>query len=71
MEEFLEKVRALLGPDAPTVDAGELEAVLELARVAAHSSERRAAPVTAYLVGMALAGAAAPARAAGSWNGPG
>jgi len=64
MEEFLEKVRALLGPDAPTVDAGELEAVLELARVAAHSSERRAAPVTAYLVGMALAGAAPEAREA-------
>jgi hypothetical protein len=39
--------------------------VLELARVVAHApgSERRAAPVTAYLVGLALAGAAPEARA--------
>jgi Domain of unknown function (DUF6457) len=64
MEEFLAKVRSLLGPDAPTVTAGEIEAVLELARVAAHTSERRAAPVTAYLVGMAVAGAAPEAREA-------
>jgi hypothetical protein len=32
--------------------------------VAAHSSERRAAPVTAYLAGMAVAGAAPEAREA-------
>jgi hypothetical protein len=64
VEEFLEKVRDLLGADAPSMDAGEIEAVLELARVAAHSSERRAAPVTAYLVGMAVAGAAPEAREA-------
>jgi hypothetical protein len=64
MEEFLAKVRSLLGPDAPSVTDGEIEAVLELARVAAHSSERRAAPVTAYLVGMAVAGAAPEAREA-------
>jgi hypothetical protein len=64
MEEFLEKVRGLLGPDAPTLDEGEIEAVLELARVAAHSSERRAAPVTAYMVGLAVAGAAPEAREA-------
>ncbi len=64
MEEFIEKVRVLLGPNAPSADADEVEAVLELARVAAHASERRAAPVTAYLVGMAVAGAAPEARAA-------
>jgi hypothetical protein len=64
MEEFLAKVRSLLGPDAPSVTGGEIEAVLELARVAAHTSERRAAPVTAYLVGMAVAGAAPEAREA-------
>ncbi|HYT25981.1 MAG TPA: DUF6457 domain-containing protein [Actinomycetota bacterium] len=64
MEEFLEKVRGLLGPDAPTVGEGEVEAVLELARVAAHASERRAAPVTAYMVGLAVAGAAPEAREA-------
>ncbi|HZD02015.1 MAG TPA: DUF6457 domain-containing protein [Actinomycetes bacterium] len=64
MEEFIEKVRVLLGPSAPSIGADEAEAVLELARVAAHASERRAAPVTAYLVGMAVAGAAPEARAA-------
>jgi hypothetical protein len=64
MEEFIEKVRSLLGPGAPAVGPGEIEAVLELARVAAHSSERRAAPVTTYLVGMAVAGAAPEAREA-------
>jgi hypothetical protein len=46
------------------VDADEAEAVLELARVVAHGSERRAAPVTAYLLGLAVAGAAPEARAA-------
>lgn len=64
MEEFIDKVRVLLGPNAPGVGADEVEAVLELARVAAHASERRAAPVTAYLVGMAVAGAAPEARTA-------
>lgn len=64
MEEFIEKVRSLLGPAAPAVSDGEIEAILELARVAAHSSERRAAPVTTYLIGMAVAGAAPEAREA-------
>ena len=64
MEEMLEKVRSLLGPDAPSVGKDEAEAVLELARVVAHASERRAAPVSAYLVGLAVAGAAPEARAA-------
>jgi hypothetical protein len=62
MEEFIEKVRSLLGPDAPKIEEGEIEAVLELARVAAHSSERRVAPITTYLIGMAVAGAAQEAR---------
>jgi hypothetical protein len=64
MDEMLEKIQSLLGPDAPTVDEDEAEAILELARVVAHASERRAAPVSAYLVGLALAGAAPEARAA-------
>jgi hypothetical protein len=64
VHEMLEKVRSLLGPDAPSVRDDEAEAVLELARVVAHASERRAAPVSAYLVGMAVAGAAPEARAA-------
>jgi len=63
-EEFLEKVRTLLGPGAQGAAPGEIEAVLELARVAAHASERRAAPVATYLAGMAVAGAAPEAREA-------
>ncbi|HEV8425111.1 MAG TPA: DUF6457 domain-containing protein [Actinomycetes bacterium] len=62
LNEFLERVRSLLGPNPPVVGQGEIEAILELARVAAHSSERRAAPVTAYLAGLVLAGAAPEAR---------
>jgi hypothetical protein len=61
MQEMLDKVRALLGPGAEGVSEDEAEAVLELARVVAHASERRAAPVSAYLAGLALAGTA-PAR---------
>jgi hypothetical protein len=64
LNDFIERVRSLLGPNPPSVGPGEVEAVLELARVAAHSAERRAAPVTAYLAGMAVAGAAPEAREA-------
>jgi hypothetical protein len=64
LEEFLERVRSLLGPNPPTVGPGEVEAILELARVAAHASERRAAPVTTYLAGLVLGGAAPEAREA-------
>ena len=53
LEAFLERVRSLLGPNPPAVGPGEVEAILELARVAAHTAERRAAPVTAYLAGPA------------------
>jgi hypothetical protein len=64
LNEFIERVRSLLGPNPPGIGPGEVEAVLELARVAAHSAERRAAPVTAYLAGMVVAGAAPEAREA-------
>jgi hypothetical protein len=64
LNEFIERVRSLLGANPPSVGAGEVEAVLELARVAAHTAERRAAPVTAYQAGMAVAGAAPEAREA-------
>jgi Domain of unknown function (DUF6457) len=64
LDGFLERVRSLLGPNPPAVSAGEVEAILELARVAAHTAERRAAPVTAYLAGLVLGGAASEAREA-------
>jgi hypothetical protein len=64
LEQFLERVRSQLGPNPPAVTPGEIEAILELARVAAHTSERRAAPVTTYLAGLVLGGAAPEAREA-------
>jgi uncharacterized protein DUF6457 len=64
LQEFLERVRSQLGPNPPAVGQGEVEAILELARVAAHASERRAAPVTTYLAGLVLGGAAPEAREA-------
>ena len=52
-------------PDAATVpSAGEQTAILDLARVAAHASERIAAPISAYLVGLALRELPADERAA-------
>ena len=39
--------------DAPRLDAAVSEEILELARVAAHTQERRFAPLAAYLAGMA------------------
>jgi hypothetical protein len=64
--EWLERLRAELG-DAPSLalTADEERALLDLARVAAHRSERIAAPLTTFLVGIALADVpAGPERAA-------
>ena len=44
--------------------AAEQTAILDLARVAAHGSERVAAPISAYLVGLALAARPTDERAA-------
>jgi Domain of unknown function (DUF6457) len=56
LDEWIEQVRRALGPDDPGVELGpdERRAILELTRVAAHTSERIAAPITAFLVGAAL-----------------
>jgi transcription initiation factor TFIIIB Brf1 subunit/transcription initiation factor TFIIB len=48
-EEWVEQFAKELGMDPP--EPGEVEAILELAAVAAHSSERTAAPVAAWLAG--------------------
>ena len=55
--EWLEAVRAQLGASDPrlALTADEERALLDLARVAAHSSERIAAPLTTFLAGVALA----------------
>ena len=52
-------------PDATAApSAAEQAAILDLARVAAHGSERIAAPISAYLVGLAFSALPADERAA-------
>lgn len=52
MNEWLEEASAKLG--GARLDPGEAEPLLELARVAAHTSgDRRNAPLVTYLVGLA------------------
>jgi Domain of unknown function (DUF6457) len=47
--EWIDAFAAELGADPPS--DGEVEAILELAAVAAHSSERIAAPVACWIAG--------------------
>lgn len=49
--EWIDQFAATLGVDAP--DATTIEQLLDLAGVAAHASERLAAPIACYLVGRA------------------
>jgi len=61
---WLDRYAAALG--TPTVSDKDLEALLTLSGVAAHASERKAAPVSCYLVarsGLPIAEALAAARA--------
>lgn len=55
---FVLLARALADPDAEreAVDAATRAALLDLARIAAHTSERWAAPVSTWLAGLAFAG---------------
>jgi hypothetical protein len=50
-EHWIEAYAAALGRPAP--DAAEIAEVLKLASVAAHASERRAAPVASWLAAQA------------------
>lgn len=50
-QEWLENFARAAGIDAPTPE--ETELLLKLAAVAAHASERTAAPVACYLAGRA------------------
>ncbi len=56
-DEDLERYLAALAQraGAPAVTPQEAAAVLDLARVVAHTAERRFAPVSAYLAGLAAA----------------
>jgi hypothetical protein len=47
--EWVESFAAALGVDAP--DQATIDTLLDLAGVAAHASERIAAPIACYLVG--------------------
>jgi Domain of unknown function (DUF6457) len=60
LEQWTAAVCADLGLDPGTVDA---KAVLDLARDVAHSVDRPAAPLTAYLAGMAVGRGMPPAEA--------
>jgi hypothetical protein len=63
-EWFVRLEAALAGLGQLTaVTEAERVALLDLARIAAHSSERWTAPVSTYLVGLALAGVDPQARA--------
>ena len=60
--EWVDAFAAKLGIEPP--DQATVATLLELAGTAAHSSERIAAPIACYLVGLARADAAAAARLA-------
>jgi len=50
-DEWLEAFAKAAGVDPPTAD--DIEALLELAGVAAHASERTAAPITCWIAAVA------------------
>lgn len=59
MNQFFDDLGRLLAAaagveEAPALDAATAEEILELARVAAHTQERRFAPLAAYLAGIAV-----------------
>jgi len=51
MDEWIDAVRLELGLDDPV----DVDVILDVARVAAHNVARPAAPVTTYLLGVAVA----------------
>jgi hypothetical protein len=55
-QEWLAALEAELPGDAVELGAEERDALLDLARIAAHTSERWLAPLTTFRVGLALAG---------------
>jgi hypothetical protein len=54
LEEWTAAVRVSLGLGPGPMTTAEIKAVLDLARDAAHSVDRVAAPLSAYLLGMAV-----------------
>lgn len=62
-EDWLELLREELPDGAPAVSDREVDALLDLARVAAHTSERWSAPISTFVVGVAMAEVAPEERA--------
>lgn len=67
--EWIEQFAAAIGVDAP--DPATIEQLLDLAGVAAHASERIAAPIACYLIGRAGLTPADAAVVAAAVAGPG
>ncbi len=56
LQEWLDLATAALGCAPRAISDDERNLLLDLARIAAHRCERTAAPITAFVVGEALAG---------------
>ena len=64
VNDWLERVRHVLGPSPDLALTGiERRLLLDLARIAAHTSERVAAPLSTSLAGLVLAGLSPEERA--------
>lgn len=59
LERFFTRLAAAAG--TPPLEAGEAAQVLDLTRVVAHQVERRYAPLTSYVLGLALDPSTPPA----------
>jgi Domain of unknown function (DUF6457) len=68
-DEWIARFAAELGVEPP--DAATVDTLLGLAGTAAHASERTAAPIACYLVGLAGASPSDAARSAESVAPPG
>ena len=64
MDEWIEAVCRELGLTSPTAAKVDVDAILEVAKQAAHQVIRPAAPVSTYLMGLAVAQGADPAEVA-------
>jgi Domain of unknown function (DUF6457) len=56
LEQWTAEVRSGLGLDPGPLSAAETKTVLDLARDVAHAVDRPAAPLTGYLLGLAVGG---------------
>jgi hypothetical protein len=66
-DDFIERLAGLLSGDPAMIEAltfDEERDVLELARVVAHGTERKNAPLACYLAGLSVAAATGEERAA-------